>query len=78
MGEDTDWENYQTGPFCRHWSDPSDCDEVCATCGHKCTEHDFEAPGECMVDGCKCKAFADKNETPNADVTGLAPGKDEQ
>lgn len=52
-----DWDHYETGPFCRHWSDPSDCDETCATCGHKCTQHEFAAPGECMEQGCECKAW---------------------
>lgn len=40
-----------TGPFCRHWSDPSDCDEICVNCGHGCTQHDIES-GECME--CDC------------------------
>lgn len=30
-----------SGPFCRHWRDPSDCDEVCANCGHHCCQHGF-------------------------------------
>ena len=62
MCEDTDWENYETGSFCRHYGDPSDCDKVCAKCGHKCTDHDFETPGECMVEGCECKEWKDKDD----------------
>jgi hypothetical protein len=26
--EDTDWSQYDSGPFCEHWSDP----ESCTTC----------------------------------------------
>lgn len=36
---DTD---YDTGPFCRHWGDPSDCDIECAHCGCRCPEHGQE------------------------------------
>lgn len=25
--DDKDWANYESGPFCRHWSDPGSCDE---------------------------------------------------
>lgn len=27
MSDGIDWENYDTGPFCRHWGTPGDCDE---------------------------------------------------
>ena len=37
----TDWENYESGPFCRHWSDPADCDIKCAKCGHDCCHHGY-------------------------------------
>jgi hypothetical protein len=30
---------YDTGPFCQHWSDPSDCEEKCARCGLECRRH---------------------------------------
>jgi hypothetical protein len=33
-----DWQ-VESGPYCRHWSDPSDCDVSCATCGHLCGMH---------------------------------------
>lgn len=52
--EDESWEGYESGPFCRHWGSPSDCDEVCV-CGHKCVEHDFASPGECGE--CDCKEW---------------------
>lgn len=57
--EGDDLENYDTGSFCRHWNDPSCCDEICATCGHKCTEHEFSDESECMIDGCECCGFVD-------------------
>lgn len=36
---DEDWEDYQSGPYCQHWSDPGDCDEICANCGRTWPEH---------------------------------------
>lgn len=33
------WEDYETGPFCRHYGDPADCALVCAACGHECWQH---------------------------------------
>ena len=60
----TDWENYESGPFCRHWGDPADCDAKCANCGHICRVHEFESPGEC-VDGrdgdCDCKEWKEES-----------------
>ena len=61
MSEDY-WDNYETGPFCRHWSDPADCDIHCANCGHKCCQHDFN-DGECLVDGCDCEGWKDGDES---------------
>ena len=52
--EDEDDVGYESGPFCHHWSDPGDCDAVCA-CGHKCREHGRYGNEECEVDGCACK-----------------------
>jgi len=45
-------EEYQTGPFCRHWSDPADCNIECAACGHRCCRHDID-DNDCMDCGCK-------------------------
>lgn len=25
--DETDWSNYESGPFCPHWGTPGDCDE---------------------------------------------------
>lgn len=58
------WENYETGPFCRHFGDPSDCDELCERCGHKCHEHgagvDNDEP--CSHDGCICHGWVSAEE----------------
>ena len=59
--EDTerDWENYETGPFCRHYSDPCDCKEPCERCGHECRAHgagvDNDEP--CSEKGCDCQGW---------------------
>lgn len=31
---------YESGPFCRHWGDPSCCVEPCEVCGVCCHLHD--------------------------------------
>lgn len=36
--EDIEDNESDSGPFCIHWADPSDCDELCQ-CGHKCFQH---------------------------------------
>ena len=53
----SDDEEYDSGPYCEHWADPHDCQEMCK-CGHKCCEHDW-LDGECMAEGCNCKEFTD-------------------
>jgi hypothetical protein len=55
MEPDEDFQD--SGPFCRHWDDLCDCDEVCGNCGHKCCEHDQYDPGECNHDGCGCAGW---------------------
>lgn len=52
--EESGWGDYESGPFCRHWSSPLDCDEVCI-CSHTCTQHAFAEPGECNE--CECAQF---------------------
>lgn len=59
MSTDIDWSLYESGPFCRHWSDPSDCEEKCATCGHLCREHVYGTDSECMENGCGCEKFVE-------------------
>jgi len=41
-----DWQDYESGPFCRHFGDPTDCDEKCARCGKTCASHDDECTWE--------------------------------
>lgn len=55
MDDDIGWDaEWESGPFCEHWSAPADCDELCA-CGHKCRVHD---DGGCNGSNvCKCTAF---------------------
>ena len=58
--EEDDWSDYDYGPFCRHRGDPGDCFEMCAACGHRCTDHGFFADAAtCDVDGCKCSGWKD-------------------
>ena len=33
--EDNNEVGYESGPFCRHYGDPGECEEVCAKCGGK-------------------------------------------
>lgn len=48
---------WNTGPFCRHWGDPADCDILC-TCKHPCKIHDLDDDSsECNEEGCGCKKF---------------------
>jgi len=55
---------YDSGPFCRHWSDPSDCCDLC-TCGHKCYRHEYYFKNSaCMEDGCECKEWVEPEPPP--------------
>lgn len=58
---DSIWDDYDSGPFCRHFSDPADCEEVCKRCGHKCHEHGSGVDdGEpCFHDECSCTGWVD-------------------
>lgn len=47
-----------SGPFCRHWSDPSDCEEKCGGCGCWCRGHDED--GECRTAECLCDGWEDE------------------
>jgi hypothetical protein len=57
--EDVDWSDYESGPFCQHWGDPSDCDNECQRCKHKCSEHSMTGEFLCRVEGCECEGFTD-------------------
>jgi hypothetical protein len=58
-GTDDAWDNYESGPFCRHWGDPSDCDELCLTCNHRCVDHGF-SDSECNE--CDCGGWKEGEE----------------
>lgn len=66
MGEDEeerDWANYESGPFCRHWVDPVDCEIRCArvNCGHGCTRHGAE-DGDFECFDCDCEAWVEPSD----------------
>ena len=46
----------ESGPFCRHWSDPGDCQEKCGECGHWCGRHDDDG---CDERECGCLAWVE-------------------
>lgn len=58
-----DWQNYDTGPFCCHWSHPADCEKVCA-CGDTCSAH---REGECNEPDCACLAWTEVDEVDEED-----------
>lgn len=64
--DEADWENYESGPFCRHWaSPPSDCEKKCPTCGHPCWVHDDDACNAMWLDGvddCACNGWKEPEE----------------
>ncbi len=53
---DTDADCADSGPFCPHWGDPSDCHVRCVRegCVHSCRRHDLYDGATCAVDGCQC------------------------
>lgn len=45
--EGTSWAEYESGPYCEHWSGADDCERRCAKCNEPChshwaQHHDFE------------------------------------
>lgn len=62
LEDSNDWSDYDSGPFCQHFSTPYDCMDICI-CGHACSEHDREIPYECNNDDCNCSGFADVDGT---------------
>ena len=55
--DEADTDDYpDSGPFCRHWGDPGDCDEKCVACGHICAVHDYYDDA-CKEEGCLCTFF---------------------
>jgi hypothetical protein len=53
-----------SGPFCRHWHDPNDCEVVCAGCGDACWLHrdGGGCDGQGGPFGCRCPGFQDEVE----------------
>ncbi len=64
MENEDPWENYETEPFCRHFGDPHDCEEKCARCGHKCSEHGagVEDDQQCSHQGCYCAGWVPQEQ----------------
>ena len=57
---DEELDDNGSGPFCSHWDDPADCDNVCK-CGHTCSQHYAQAwEWACVVEGCECTGFRDQ------------------
>lgn len=54
-----DWADYDSGPFCRHWHDPADCEELCATCGHRCAQHGFGDGSDTACSECECVSWGE-------------------
>lgn len=52
---------YDSGPYCRHYYDPSDCEEVCAGCGHRCAVHS-DLVGCNYHQGCACDGWKETNK----------------
>lgn len=60
MSEDN-WADYDSGPYCQHWSELYSCKDICARCDHYCYDHDEEDNSKCRGSlFCKCKKFIDK------------------
>jgi hypothetical protein len=59
MAPEEEMEDWESGPYCQHWSDPSDCEVEC-TCGHFCRDHC--GSDDCLIAECKCESFANKKE----------------
>jgi len=58
--EDEEDYGFESGPFCRHWGDPSNCDEKCKRCGHFCCRHEDAA--SCNEEGCACEGWVGDEE----------------
>jgi hypothetical protein len=61
LGDDWPVEPYDSGPYCRHWFDPFECEQCragCATCGHSGLSHSVKPPSFC--EECHCREWVDK------------------
>jgi hypothetical protein len=67
---DSDREPPESGPYCRHYRDPADCDITCVRCGHPCCLHeqpDGDGDGACRGephadDECPCEAWVEPED----------------
>jgi len=55
MSDDNEWEADKTGPFCIHWSEIGNCEEVCV-CGDSCNKHGAGRE-PCSEPECECVEF---------------------
>lgn len=60
-----EFDNYESGPFCPHYTEPGDgCAEMCR-CGHPCQEHLYLVQGgDCFHDSCACTRFTEDPSGP--------------
>lgn len=51
---------FESGPFCRHWSDPVDCEECreLCSCGHEARDHGESDGDPCGERACPCGGFS--------------------
>lgn len=57
--DDFECDPYPSGPYCRHWLAPDDCEKVCATCGHRCEYHTGDT--YCNFEECTCDGWEQKS-----------------
>lgn len=64
MSDDEVEEEYHSGPYCRHYGDPGNCDETCAAvgCGHSCSAHGL-GDEACSMPDCSCEMWTESDET---------------
>ena len=55
--DDRDFTDYDSGPYCRHWGDPSDCEEKCSARGHRCGFHYLDSCNEIK---CACTGWKEE------------------
>ncbi len=49
-------DDLDAGPHCIHDAEPTECDVLCARCGHPCSAH--VGGLECTEEFCRCDEFA--------------------
>lgn len=53
----------QSDLYCRHWLTLWDCDLVCATCGHRCQDHEeYGLDTSCDEKDCTCESWKEPTE----------------